>query len=135
MRRVIRLHSDTATLPTPAMRAAMVAAELGDEQSRSDPTVNDLQYRVAELLGHEAALFVPTATLANQIALRVLTRPGQLLLAEERTHILVYEHGGPAVHSGLIMRGLPGYAGRLTPEQLRREVTDAGSPAAPGVVV
>jgi threonine aldolase len=135
MRRVIRLHSDTATLPTPAMRAAMVAAELGDEQSRSDPTVNDLQYRAAELLGHEAALFVPTATMANQIALRVLTRPGQLLLAEERTHVLVYEHGGPAVHSGLVMCGLPGYAGRLSPEQLRKEVADADPLRQPGVVV
>ena len=132
---VIRLNSDTATLPTREMLAAMVAADLGDEQMRADPTVNELQRRAAELLGHEAALFLPTATMANQIALRVLTRPGQLLLAEERTHVLVYEHGGPAVHSGLIMRGLPGYAGRLTPEQLRREVADAGSPAAPGVLV
>ena len=134
-RRVIRLQSDTATLPTGAMLDAMVAAELGDEQSRADPTVNELQRRAAELLGQEAALFLPTATMANQIALRVLTRPGQLLLAEERTHVLVYEHGGPAVHSGLVMRGLPGYAGRLTPEQLRREVAGADLLGPPGVVV
>src|SRR6266513_1567049 len=104
------------------MRAAMAAAELGDEQAREDPTVNELQRRAAELLGHEAALFLPTATMANQIALRVLTRPGTQLIAEERTHVLVYEAGGPAVHSGLVTRGLPGVAGRLTPDQLRRAV-------------
>ena len=119
---MIDLRSDTATKPTEAMRAAMATAEVGDEQLREDPTVNELQRRAAELLGQEAALFLPTATMANQIALRVLTRPGGELLAEERTHILVYEAGGPAVHSGLVMRGLPGVAGRLTPEQLRDEV-------------
>jgi threonine aldolase len=122
---VIDLRSDTATKPTEAMRAAMATAEVGDEQLREDPTVNELQRRAAELLGQEAALFLPTATMANQIALRVLTRPGGELLAEERTHILVYEAGGPAVHSGLVMRGLPGVAGRLTPEQLRNEVGTA----------
>jgi threonine aldolase len=116
---VIDLRSDTATRPTEAMRAAMATAEVGDEQLREDPTVNELQRRAAELLGQEAALFLPTATMANQIALRVLTRPGGQLIAEERTHILVYEAGGPAVHSGLVMRGLPGIAGRITPEQLR----------------
>src|SRR5918999_1371926 len=95
------------------MRAAMAAAEVGDEQLREDPTVNELQRRAAELLGQEAALFLPTATMANQIALRVLTRPGGELIAEERTHMLVYEAGGPAVHSGLVMRGLPAARGRL----------------------
>src|SRR5215218_404227 len=108
MRRVIDLHSDTTTRPTAEMLAAMTSAEVGDEQLREDPTVNQLQRRAAELLGHEAALFLPTATMANQIALRVLTRPGQQLLAEERTHVLVYEAGGPAVHAGLVMNGLPG---------------------------
>ena len=116
---MLDLRSDTATLPTSEMRAAMAAAEVGDEQNREDPTVNELQRRAAELLGQEAALFLPTATMANQIALRVLTRPGGVLLAEERTHVLIYEAGGAAVHSGLVMRGLPGTAGRLTAEQLR----------------
>ena len=101
------------------MRAAMAGAEVGDEQLREDPTVNELQVRAAELLGHEAALFLPTATMANQIALRVVSKPGGLLVAEERTHVLIYEAGGPAVHSGLVMRGLPGTAGRILPEQLR----------------
>ena len=97
----------------------MAAAEVGDEQMREDPTVNELQRRAAELLGHEAALFLPTATMANQVALKILTRPGCLLLAEERTHVLIFEAGGPAVHSGLVMHGLPGVAGRIAPEQLR----------------
>ena len=91
----------------------MAAAEVGDEQLREDPTVNELQRRAAELLGHEAALFLPTATMANQIALRLLSTPGAVLVAEERTHVLIYEAGGPAVHSGLVMRGLPGTAGRI----------------------
>jgi threonine aldolase len=132
---VIDLRSDTATKPTEAMRAAMAAAEVGDEQLREDPTVNELQRRAAELLGHEQALFLPTATMANQIALRVLTRPGGELIAEERTHILVYEAGGPAVHSGLVMRGLPGVAGRLTSEQLRDVVATADSLQPSSIVV
>src|SRR4051794_39083549 len=117
------------------MLAAMTSAELGDEQAREDPTVNELQRRAAELLGHEAALFLPTATMANQIALRVLTRPGGQLLAEERTHILVYEAGGPAIHSGLVMRSLPGIAGRLTPEQIRTVAASADELQPASVVV
>ena len=116
---VIDLRSDTTTQPTPEMYAAMTAAELGDEQRREDPTVNELQRRAAELLGQEAALFVPTATMANQIALRLLGRRGGELLAEERTHVLVYESGGPAANSGLVMRGVAAEAGRLTPAHLR----------------
>ena len=118
---MIDLRSDTLTKPTPGMLAAMAAAEVGDEQEREDPTTNELQRRTAELLGHEAALFLPTATMGNQVALRVLTKPGGVLLAEERTHVLVYEWGGPAIHSGLIMRGVPAENGRITPEQIWAE--------------
>jgi threonine aldolase len=127
---VIDLRSDTATKPTPEMLAAMTSAELGDEQAREDPTVNELQRRAAELLGQEAALFLPTATMANQIALRVLTRPGTQLIAEERTHILVYEAGGPAVHAGLVTRPLPGVAGRITPQHRhpRADAPERGRP-------
>ena len=132
---MIDLRSDTATKPTEAMRAAIASAEVGDEQLREDPTVNELQRRAAELLGQEAALFVPTATMANQIALQVLTRPGTQLVAEERTHILVYEAGGPAVHSGLVMRGLPGIAGRITPEQIREVASTADELQRPGILV
>jgi threonine aldolase len=127
---VIDLRSDTVTKPTAAMLAAMTAAEVGDEQEREDPTVNELQRRAAELLGHEAALFLPTATMANQVALRAQTKPGGLLLAEERTHTLIYEWGGPAVHSGLVMHGVPAAAGRVTPQQVH-EAEDLG----PGGIV
>jgi threonine aldolase len=132
---VIDLRSDTATTPTPEMLAAMSSAELGDEQAREDPTVNELQRRAAELLGHEATLFLPTATMANQIALRVLTRPGVQLIAEERTHILIFEAGGPAVHSGLMARPLPGVAGRITPQQIRTVVETADEFQPAGIVV
>jgi threonine aldolase len=120
---VIDLRSDTVTKPTPEMYAAIAAAELGDEQRREDPTVNELQDRAAELLGQETALFVPTATMANQIALRLLGRRGGELLAEERTHVLVYESGGAAAHSGLVMRGVPAEAGWLTPAHLHEWAT------------
>ena len=132
---MIDLRSDTATKPTPEMLDAMISAELGDEQAREDPTVNQLQRRAAELLGHEAALFLPTATMSNQIALRVLTTPGTQLIAEERTHILVYEAGGPAVHSGLLARPLPGVAGRITPQQVRSVVQTADEFQPAGIVV
>ena len=115
---MIDLRSDTMTKPTPGMLAAMAAAEVGDEQEREDPTTNELQRRMAELLGHEAALFFPTATMANQAALRVLSRPGCKVVAEERTHVLIYEWGGPAIHSGLVMQGLVAEAGRPTPGQI-----------------
>lgn len=115
---MIDLRSDTFTKPTPAMLAAMAAAEVGDEQYLEDPTTNALQRRAATLLGHEAALFLPTATMANQAALRTLARPGGKLVAEERTHVLVYEWGGPAIHSGLVVHGLACALGRPTPEQI-----------------
>jgi threonine aldolase len=119
---VIDLRSDTATIPTREMREAMAGADVGDEQLREDPTVNELQRRAAELLGQEEALFLPTATMANQIALYCIGERGGELLAEERTHVLVFEAGGPAVHSGLVMRGLPGDRGRITPDQIRETV-------------
>ena len=132
---MIDLRSDTATRPTAEMRAAMASAEVGDEQLREDPTVNELQRRAAELLGQEEALFLPTATMANQIALNVVGRPGGVLIAEERTHTLIFEAGGPAVHSGLVMRGLPGVAGRILPEQLKEVVATADDFQSASVVV
>ncbi len=117
----IDLRSDTLSKPTPAMLAAMAAAEVGDEQYLEDPSVNELQRRMAEILGHEASLFLPTATMANQVALRTQTRPGAMLLAEERTHVMVYEWGGPAIHSGLVMRSIAAPAGRVTPAHIYAE--------------
>ncbi len=131
---MIDLRSDTATRPTPEMLEAMATAELGDEQLREDPTVNELQRRAAELLGQEAALFLPTATMANQIALKVHTVPGRLLIAQERTHVMIFEAGGPAVHSGLVMMGLPAENGRITPEQIH-EVVSRSEDALPGSIV
>ena len=101
------------------MRAAIAAAVVGDEQKREDPTVNELEERSARLLGQEEAIFLPTATMANQIALRLHTEPGDELLGEENCHVFLSELGGPAVHSGVITRGLPGVAGRFSAEQVR----------------
>ena len=115
---MIDLRSDTITQPTPEMRRAIAEAVVGDEQKREDPTVTALQERVADLLGQEAAVFLPTATMANQIALKLHGRPGEVLVAEETSHVLVYEYGGVAAHAGLVTRGLPGHAGRITSDQV-----------------
>jgi threonine aldolase len=116
---VIDLRSDTKTQPSAEMRAAIAAAEVGDEQRREDPTVNELERRAAELLGQPESVFVPTATMANEIALRVLGEPGDEVIAEQNSHIFVAELGGPAVHAGLMTRQLPCANGRFTPEQIR----------------
>ena len=118
---MIDLRSDTLTKPSPEMLAAMASAEVGDEQYLEEPSVNELQQRMAELLGQEASLFLPTATMSNQIALRAQSKPGSIVLAEERTHVLIYEWGGPAIHSGLVMRGVAAEAGRVTPEHIEAE--------------
>jgi threonine aldolase len=118
--RVIDLRSDTTTRPTEGMRRAIADAAVGDEQKREDPSVNALQERVAALLGHDAAIFLPTATMANQIALKLHSRPGDVLIAEENAHVVIYEYGGAAVHAGLLTVGLPGDRGRVTPAQVRR---------------
>jgi threonine aldolase len=116
---VIDLRSDTATQPTEGMRRAIADAVVGDEQKREDPSVNALQERVAALLGQEAAIFVPTATMANQIALKLHSRPGDVLVAEANAHVLIYEYGGAAAHGGLVTLGLRGERGRITSDQLR----------------
>jgi threonine aldolase len=127
----IDLRSDTLTQPSPAMREAIANAVVGDEQKREDPTVIELESRAAELLGHVAAVYLPTATMSNQIAIRILSEPGDELLAEENAHVLIAEQGGPAAHSGLVMRALSGVAGRFTPEQVRASVRDHASGHAP----
>jgi threonine aldolase len=106
------------------MRAAIAAAEVGDEQRGEDPTVAALEQRAAAFLGHAAAVYVPTATMANQIALRILTQPGDELLAEDDAHVLINEQGAPAALSGLVMRALRGTNGRFTPEQVRASIRD-----------
>jgi threonine aldolase len=101
------------------MRAAIAAAEVGDEQIREDPTVNELESRMAAILSQEEAVFVPTATMANEIALRVLAEPGDELIAEEESHILLSELGGAAVFAGLMTRPISSSNGRFGPEQVR----------------
>jgi threonine aldolase len=124
---VVDLRSDTLTQPTPEMRAAIAGALVGDEQKREDPTVNELELRGAEFLGQEEAVFVPTATMANQIALNILGRPGDALLVERHAHIMLSELGGPAAHSGLLTIGLQGTNGRFSPDQVVAEIRDRTS--------
>src|SRR5215471_1480098 len=116
---MIDLRSDTETRPSAGMRAAMAAAEVGDEQRREDPTVLALEERSAAFLGQEEAVYLPTASMANQIALAILGRRGTELIVEETAHIMVAELGGAAMHSGLQTRGLSGYRGVLSPRQIR----------------
>ncbi len=104
---MIDLRSDTVTKPTEAMRRAMATAEVGDDVYREDPTVNRLQERAAELLGKEAALFVPTGTMGNAIGLKVHTSPGQEILTDDRAHILDWEMAMPAWFSGCLIRAIP----------------------------
>ena len=101
MNPTIDLRSDTVTRPTEGMRAAMAAAPVGDDQYGEDPTTNLLQSRVAELLGKEAALWLPTGTLANQVALRVLTRPGDEVITSRESHAAWHEAGGAAANAGV----------------------------------
>jgi threonine aldolase len=115
---MIDLRSDTASRPTAEMRAAMAAAEVGDDVFDEDPTIHRLQDRVAELLGTESALFVPTGTMANQICLRVCTQPGDELICETTSHVYVWEAGAPAALSGVTTRIVDGDSGVLDVEQL-----------------
>lgn len=101
MSEIIDLRSDTVTLPSPPMREAIAAAPVGDDQFGEDPTINALQERVAVLLGKETALWVPTGTMANQVALRVLTRPGDDVIVSEGSHAVWHETGASAANSGV----------------------------------
>lgn len=121
---MIDLSSDTATRPTPAMREAIAGAEVGDEQRGEDPTVNELQRRAAELLGHEAALFVVTGTMCNRLGVAAWTRPGDVVVIERDAHLMRYETGGPALMSGILFEQLPGDRGTFTPEQLDEVMTE-----------
>jgi threonine aldolase len=123
----VNLFSDTQTRPTEGMRKAMYEAEVGDEQRLLDPTVNALQDRVAELLGQEAALFLPTGTMCNAIAFRLHIRPGgDEVLLDRTAHPRVAEAGGPGSISGAQLTLLDGDGGVFTPEQLREQIHPAG---------
>jgi len=112
----VDLLSDTVTRPTLAMRQFMCDAEVGDEQTFEDPTVNSLQEMVAELLGKEAALFLPSGTMCNEIALRVHCRPGDEMIAHRTAHPIHYEAGGPAALAGVNVNALDGARGQYDEE-------------------
>lgn len=111
---VIDLRSDTVTRPTPAMWEVMSRAPVGDDVLGDDPSVGALEEKVAALLGKDAACFVPSGTMGNQIAIRVHTEPGDEVIAHEESHIILYEGGAPAVISGCMVRGLQGARGQFT---------------------
>jgi threonine aldolase len=112
---VVELRSDTFTKPTPEMRRAMAEAELGDDVWGEDPTAIALQEHCAELFGKEAGLFVPSGTMGNETALKTLTNPGDDVIVESRSHVVLYEHGAPSVISGVLLRLIDTPDGRLPP--------------------
>ena len=123
MASAVNLYSDTQTRPTEGMRAAIAGAEVGDEQRGKDPTTRALQDRVAELLGHEASLFLPSGTMCNQIAIRLHIRPGgDEIILDHTAHPVNHEAGGPAQHAGAMIRTLQGDGGIYSIEQLEAAI-------------
>ena len=128
---MINLYSDTQTLPTPAMREAMARAPVGDEQRMEDPSVNRLCEMVAELLGKEAAVFLPSGTMCNELAIRVHCAPGDEVIADRTAHIVHFEGGAPAALSGVMIASLDGERGVYTGAQARAAVRDPANRYAP----
>jgi threonine aldolase len=124
---IIDLRSDTVTRPSAAMRAAMAAAEVGDDVYGEDPTLNLLERRAAERFGREAALYVPTGTMGNQIAIRLHTQPGQEVIAEARAHIMDWEMATAAVFSGCLIRAVHSESGTLTWKQIEPVIHGRGA--------
>ncbi len=122
----VDLYSDTKTRPTAAMRRAMAAAEVGDEQAFEDPTVNALVERVAALLGKEAAVFLPSGTMANEIAYRLHVRPGEEIVLDATAHAIDAEAGGPAALAGAMLNAVPGTRGVFTAAQLEAAIRPLG---------
>jgi threonine aldolase len=120
----IDLRSDTVTRPTPEMREAMFASDVGDDVYGEDPTVNRLQERVAEMLGKECALFVPTGVMSNQLCLKALTQPGDEVIVGASSHIFNYETGAPALLSGIQLHTIPDPRGRMSLDEVDRAVRE-----------
>jgi threonine aldolase len=131
----VNLYSDTQTEPTAAMKAAMLAAPVGDEQMGLDPTTNLLQERMAALMGKEAALFLPSGTMCNQIAMATHCRPGDEILAHETAHILTSEGGGAAAIAGVQITGLKGALGQFDGDTLRAALRPRTRNAPPQTLV
>ncbi len=119
---MINLISDTVTKPTPGMIEAMMTAEVGDDVFREDPTVNALEKKVAALFGKEAALFCPSGTMTNQIAIKAHTQPLDEVICDQDSHVYQYETGGYAFHSGVVMNLIKGVNGKRKANQ-RAETT------------
>jgi threonine aldolase len=132
---MIDLRSDTVTKPTAAMRRAMMEAEVGDDVYGEDPTVNRLERRAAEILGKEAALFVPTGSMGNAIAIKLHTHHGEEVICDHRAHILDWELGMPAWFSGCVLRTIPTEAGILRWEDVRAAIRPRGGDFAPAAMV
>ena len=128
---MIDLRSDTVTRPTAAMRRAMVEAEVGDDVYREDPTVNRLERRAAEILGKEAAVFVPTGTMGNTVAIKIHTQHGQEVICESRAHILDWELAMTAWFSGCVVRPIQAEDGILRWDAIREFVRRAARTVAP----
>lgn len=132
---MIDLRSDTATRPSREMRQFMADAEVGDEQIREDPTVNNLQDMVAELTGKEAALFLPSGTMCNAIGIKIHTKPGDKIILERDAHPFTSESGGPAVMSGVMTTLVDGNRGIFTGDDIRRLVPPVSFHSAPTTLV
>jgi threonine aldolase len=130
----IDLRSDTVTRPSPAMRQAMAAAPVGDDQYGEDPSVNLLQKRIAALTGKEAALFVPSGTMANQIAVKLLTRPGDDVIVAQHAHMMWHEAGAAAANSGVQFTEV-GSGGRFTADEFRAAAKPRGHIVLPGTAL
>src|SRR4051812_34330514 len=124
--RLIDLRSDTVTKPTPAMRRAMAEAEVGDDVYREDPTVNRLEARAAELLGKPAALFVPTGSMGNAIAIKLHTHHGQEVICDDKAHILDWELSMTAWFSGCLARPIPRSNGILNWDVIEPQIKSPG---------
>lgn len=123
----INLTSDTITKPTPEMLNYMLKARVGDDVYKQDGSTNELELAVAELFGMEAALFFPSGTMANQVAIKLHTQPGDQLICERTSHINQFEAGGPAFHSGVTCGVIDGDRGRITADQVLEMYTDASN--------
>ena len=122
LEKLIDLRSDTVTRPNQGMLDAMFAAKVGDDVFDEDPTVKELESKVAKLFGHEASLFCPSGTMTNQIGIKILTQPQQEIICDKLAHIYYYEGGGIASNSGLSMRLLNGDRGRISPSQIEENI-------------
>jgi threonine aldolase len=128
---LVNLYSDTQTKPSPGMKQAMMEAEVGDEQHGDDPAIHELCDRMAAVLGKEAAMFLPSGTMCNQISILTHCRAGDEILAHELSHIIANEGGGPGALTGAVVLGLKGERGQFDPETIRAALREPRRNAPP----